>query len=85
MLNEVQRNVSKQHSSLLWWVSSRGCHRIATLYLLDAAERSEPFSTGTQFCENCDVCVSTLVGCGGLVKLLTVDICFTQPFRLPQM
>jgi hypothetical protein len=84
VINEAQRKVSKQDPSLLWWVSSRGCRRRTALYLLDGDERSEPFSTGTQFCDNCDVCVSRLVDCGGPGKLLGVDISLTQPFRVPQ-
>jgi len=84
VINEAQRKVSKQDPSLLWWVSSRGCRRRTALYLLDAEARSEPFSTGTQFCDNCDVCVSRLVDCGGPGKLLGVDISLTQPFRVPQ-
>jgi hypothetical protein len=70
VINEPQRKVSKQDPSFLWWVCSRGCCRRTALYLLDADERPEPFSTGTQFCDNCDVCVSRLVDCGGPGKLL---------------
>ena len=82
VINEAQRKVSKQDPSLLWLVSSRGCRRRTASYLLDADERSEPFSTGTPFCDNCDVCVSRLVDCGGPGKLLGVDISLTQPFRV---
>jgi len=57
VINEAQRKVSKQDPSLLWWVSSRGCHMRTPSYLLDVDERSEPFSTGTQFSDNCNVCV----------------------------
>jgi len=52
--------------------------------LLHVDERSEPFFTGTQFCDNRDVCVSRLVDCGGPGKLLRVDITLTQLFRVPQ-
>jgi len=84
VINEAQRKVSKRDPSLLWWVSSRGCRRRTALYLLNVDERLEPFSTGTQFCDNCDVCVSRLVDCGGPGKLLGVDISLTQLFRVPQ-
>jgi len=83
VIHEAQRKVSMQDPSLLWWVSSRGCHRRTPLYLLNADERSEPFCTGTQFCNNCDVCVSRLVDCRGPGKLLKVEISLTQPFRVP--
>jgi len=84
VINEVQRKVSKQDPSLLCWVSLRGCRRRTALYLLDADERSEPFSTGIQFCDNRDVRDSRLVDCGGPGKFLGVDISSFQPFRVPQ-
>jgi len=74
VINEAQRKVSKQDSLLLWWVSSRGCCRRTALYLLDTDQRLAPFSTGTQFRDNCNVCISRLVDCGGPGKLLGVDI-----------